>query len=59
MLLYITLLQLRIVDENDKVVDVGEIGEVQAKNFLSMVEYRKDPEKTKQFFSEDGFGRTG
>ena len=54
-----SFLQLRIADENDEVVDIGVVGEVQAKNATAVTEYRNDPERTKKLFTADGFLKTG
>ncbi|XP_067951996.1 3-[(3aS,4S,7aS)-7a-methyl-1,5-dioxo-octahydro-1H-inden-4-yl]propanoyl:CoA ligase-like isoform X1 [Watersipora subatra] len=51
--------EVRIADAQDQVVDIGEVGEIQAKNFSVFKEYKDDEEQTKQMFTDDGFIRTG
>lgn len=52
-------LQLRIVNEANQVADIRTIGEIQFKCYLAIKEYRNDSKKTKEFFTEDGFAKTG
>ncbi|XP_067950478.1 putative acyl-CoA synthetase YngI [Watersipora subatra] len=51
--------QLRIVDTNGEVVDIGEDGMVQVKTYSQLKEYRKQEQLTKDLFTEDGFLKTG
>jgi len=50
---------VRLVDENDVVVDVGKDGEIQLKTFNVFKNYRGDPERTEAAFTKDGFFKTG
>ncbi|KAF6022335.1 hypothetical protein EB796_019372 [Bugula neritina] len=52
-------LEVRLVDENDVVVDVGKDGEIQLKTFNVFKNYRGDPERTEAAFTKDGFFKTG
>ncbi|XP_067937625.1 3-[(3aS,4S,7aS)-7a-methyl-1,5-dioxo-octahydro-1H-inden-4-yl]propanoyl:CoA ligase-like [Watersipora subatra] len=51
--------EVRIADEQDQVVEIGEVGEIQAKSCLAFKEYKNEEELTKQVLTEDGFVRTG
>ncbi|XP_067951433.1 putative acyl-CoA synthetase YngI [Watersipora subatra] len=51
--------QLRIVDTNGEVVDIGKDGMVQVKTYSQLKEYRKQEQLTKDLFTEDGFVKTG
>ncbi|XP_067951428.1 putative acyl-CoA synthetase YngI [Watersipora subatra] len=51
--------QLRIVDSNDEVVDIGKDGMVHVKTYSRLKEYRKQEQLTKDLFTEDGFLKTG
>ncbi|XP_067950475.1 putative acyl-CoA synthetase YngI [Watersipora subatra] len=51
--------QLRIVDTNGEVVDIGKDGMVQVKTYSRLKEYRKQEQLTKDLFTEDGFVKTG
>lgn len=50
---------LKIVDENDNEVPVGEAGEIIARGPSVVTEYYGAPELTAAYFTEDGFYRTG
>ncbi|XP_067951431.1 putative acyl-CoA synthetase YngI [Watersipora subatra] len=52
-------IQLRIVDSNDEVVDIGKDGMVEVKTFSRFLEYRKQEQRTKDMFTADGFLKTG
>ena len=51
--------QMRLVDEENQVVNIGEEGEIQVKTYSRLKEYRVQEEKTRQLFTDDGFLRTG
>lgn len=51
--------QLRIADDSDREVPVGEIGHVQVRGPNVFSGYWRMPEKTKEEFTEDGWFRTG
>ncbi|XP_067951435.1 putative acyl-CoA synthetase YngI [Watersipora subatra] len=51
--------QLRIVDSNDEVVDIGKDGMVEVKTFSRFLEYRKQEQLAKDMFTADGFLKTG
>jgi len=50
---------VRLVDENNELVDIGKDGEIQVKTFSTLKCYKDEPEKTKAAFTEDGFFKTG
>ncbi len=50
--------EIRLVDEHNTEVGVGEIGELLVRGKSSAVDYWKKPEKTEQTF-QDGWTRTG
>lgn len=50
---------LRIVDENDNDVPLGEAGQVIAKGPSVVTEYYNSPALSSRYFTEDGFYRTG
>lgn len=50
---------VRIVDSDDKELPVGEIGDIQSKSESTFLEYWRNPQKTKEDFTEDGYLRTG
>jgi malonyl-CoA/methylmalonyl-CoA synthetase len=50
---------IRIVDDQDQPVPVGEIGHIQVKGENVFRGYWRMPEKTKEEFTSDGFFRTG
>lgn len=52
------LSEIKIVDENDKEVAVGEIGEILIRGWIVMKEYYKDPESTAQM-KKNGWLYTG
>ena len=49
----------RLVDENEKVVDIGNDGEIQVKTYSVLKEYKTEEQKTRELFTRDGFLRTG
>ncbi|XP_067950479.1 putative acyl-CoA synthetase YngI [Watersipora subatra] len=51
--------QLRIVDTDGEVVDIGEDGMVEVKTYSQLKEYRKQEQLTKDLFTKDGFIKTG
>ena len=51
--------KVRLVDDNENIVDIGVLGEVQVKTYSLLREYKNDEEKTKKLFTADGFMRTG
>ena len=51
--------KVRLVDENEDIVNIGVLGEVQVKTYSLLREYKNDEEKTKKLFTADGFMRTG
>src|SRR5690606_8333304 len=50
---------VRVVDENDKEVTAGTIGNVQVKGPNVFLGYWRMPEKTREEFTADGWFRTG
>lgn len=50
---------MRLVDENNEVVDIGKDGEIQVKTYSVLKEYKRQKEKTRDLYTEDGFLRTG
>ena len=50
---------MRLVDEENQVVDIGEEGEIQVKTYSRLKEYRVQEEKMHELFTDDGFLRTG
>ncbi len=50
---------VRVVDEQDKELGVGEIGNVQVRGPNVFCGYWRMPDKTRQEFTEDGWFRTG
>ncbi len=50
---------LKIVDERDKEVGVGEVGEILVKGEQVTPGYYKNEEENKKVFTKDGFFRTG
>lgn len=53
------MLKLRIVNEDNKVVDVGQYGEIHVKTYSFLKEYKAEEEKTRELYTADGFLRTG
>ncbi|HEY5716402.1 MAG TPA: AMP-binding protein [Psychromonas sp.] len=51
--------EMRIADENNTPLAVGEIGEIQIKGPQVMSEYWQQPEETANVFTADGFLKTG
>ena len=51
--------ELRVVNGEDEILDVNEIGDIQSKSDSTFVQYWRNLEKTAQDFTEDGFLRTG
>jgi 2,3-dihydroxybenzoate-AMP ligase len=51
--------EIRLVDENDKDVPHGEIGELLVRGPYTIRGYYNSPEYNKKAFTEDGFYRTG
>jgi len=52
-------LKLRLVDENNEVVDIGKDGEVQIKSYSIFKHYKGEQDKTRAAFTDDGFFKTG
>ena len=53
-------LQVKIVDDNEKTVPVGEQGQVLVKKYSILSEYKNsNPRKLQQLLTEDGFVKTG
>jgi len=51
--------EIRVVDENDKEVPYGELGELLVRGPNTIRGYYQSPEYNKKAFTEDGFYRTG
>jgi len=51
--------EIRFVDENDKDVPPGQVGELLVRGPYTIRGYYKAPEYNKRAFTEDGFYRTG
>ncbi|MEN9568635.1 MAG: hypothetical protein RLZZ69_3831 [Cyanobacteriota bacterium] len=51
--------ELRVVDDRDQILPVGQVGHVQVKGDNVFSGYWQMPEKTKAEFTPDGFFRTG
>lgn len=52
--------EFRVVDaETGRVCAPGEIGELQCRGYMMLMEYYKNPEATAATFSDDGWFRTG
>lgn len=51
--------EIRVVDENDQVLANNEIGDIQSRSESTFLAYWRNPEKTKEDFTADGFLRTG
>ena len=49
----------KIIDENEKEVERGVVGEICVKSKATMLYYFEDPEATKATFTKDGFLKTG
>ncbi|KAF6019737.1 acsf [Bugula neritina] len=52
-------IEVRLVDDNNEIVDVGKDGEVQVKTYSIFKSYRGEKDKTRAAFTDDGFLRTG
>lgn len=50
---------VRIVDGEDKELPVGEIGDIQSKSESTFLAYWRNPQKTEEDFTKDGYLRTG
>ncbi|XP_067949611.1 uncharacterized protein [Watersipora subatra] len=50
---------VRIADEQNKTLDIEQIGEIQVNSPLAIKEYRLEEEQTQRLFSPDGFIKTG
>ena len=50
---------IRVVDESERPVTVGEVGNIQVKGANVFIGYWQMPEKTKEEFTDDGFFKTG
>ena len=48
-----------VLDENDKPLPIGEVGELAVRGPQVMPEYYNRPEETAKVFTEDGFFKTG
>ncbi|MGE0881029.1 MAG: FadD3 family acyl-CoA ligase [Acidimicrobiia bacterium] len=51
--------EIRIVDENNKEVPIGETGEVVTRGYNTMIGYYQDPEATAEVIDADGWLHTG
>lgn len=51
--------EIRLVDEQDQEVNIGEVGEIQVKGANVFQEYWLKPEATENTFTEDGWFKTG
>ncbi|MCJ7785276.1 MAG: AMP-binding protein [Desulfobacterales bacterium] len=51
--------EIRVVDEDDKEVPYGELGELLVRGPITIRGYYHSPEYNKKAFTEDGFYRTG
>jgi malonyl-CoA/methylmalonyl-CoA synthetase len=51
--------ELRVVDEHDQILAIGQVGHVQVKGDNVFSGYWQMPEKTRTEFTPDGFFRTG
>jgi long-chain acyl-CoA synthetase len=52
-------IEARIVDDNGKELSPGHLGNLEIKSPSVMKRYFDDEERTKKFFTIDGFGKTG
>ena len=52
-------LDAKIIDTDEKTLQVGEIGELCTRGFTIFQGYVADEEKTRQSFTQDGFFKTG
>jgi len=52
-------MQMRLVDEEGKIVPLGKQGEIQIKCCSVFKRYQHMPEKTQLAFTDDGFFKTG
>lgn len=50
--------KVRIVDEENNIVDIGTDGEVQFKSITLFKEYKGEEQKTREAFTADGFYKT-
>ena len=41
-----------LVDENEKVVDIGKDGEIQVKTYSVLKEYKTEEQKTRELFTQ-------
>jgi len=53
------VVELALLDEDDRPVPAGEVGQVCLRSPAVMAEYWRDPEATRAAFTVDGFVRTG
>ena len=51
--------QVRVVDEKDEIIGIGEDGEIQIKTVSLLKTYRKQDDLYRKFITPDGFARTG
>eukprot|EP00122_Pirum_gemmata_P000971 Pgem_evm2s871 len=52
-------LEFKIVNDNNEICKVNEMGEICIRASEMMSGYWNEPEKTRELFSEDGFMKTG
>ncbi|CAF4068139.1 unnamed protein product [Rotaria magnacalcarata] len=52
-------IEMKIVDANDRILPIGEEGEIYARSFNVMKGYYRDEEKTRETITSDGWLKTG
>ena len=51
--------EVKIVDKNENIVQVNEVGELYVRGYNTMLGYWEDQEKTNETFTKDRFLKTG
>lgn len=51
--------EVRVVDTQDQPLGINEIGDIQSRSDSTFIQYWRNPAKTKEDFTSDGFLRTG